>query len=52
MDDTWLVFIGLGKLPTNFQRHARSHHLLLLRQVMAFKLQLDAIFLFFNICMF
>jgi len=25
MDGTWLVFIGLGKLPTNFQRHARSH---------------------------
>jgi len=25
MDDTWLVFIGLGKLPTNFQRHVRSH---------------------------
>jgi len=30
MDDTWLIFIGLGKLPINFQRHARSHLLLLL----------------------
>jgi len=25
MDEMWLIFIGLGKLPTNFQRHARSH---------------------------
>jgi len=29
MDDTWLVFIGLDKLFTNFQKHARSHLLLI-----------------------
>jgi len=28
MDDMWLVFISLGKLPTNFQKHARSHQII------------------------